>query len=147
MKKETHMQIFFKYSGFLLTIFFLTSLIRASTNQVLPGQSTDVSTISVSTQDQQKPIAANVKAQKANLRDRSFKSGSVVRTVKVQEMTVATVWSPKFFWEEIQGWARGMNLSIAQGLPRAKSVARLLGAQLLPANYRQGQLPQGEDDD
>lgn len=74
MKKETHMQIFFKYSGFLLTIFFLTSLIRASTNQVLPGQSTDVSTISVSTQDQQKPIAANVKAQKANLRDRPFKS-------------------------------------------------------------------------
>lgn len=44
----------------------------------------------------------------------------------VDDMTAATVWFPKFSDEEIQGWNRGMKLSIAQPLPKAKSVGGLM---------------------
>lgn len=44
----------------------------------------------------------------------------------VADMTAATVWFPKFTDEEIQGWNRGMKLSIAQPLPKAKSVGGLM---------------------
>ena len=44
----------------------------------------------------------------------------------VNDMTAATVWFPKFTDEEIQGWNRGIKLSIAQPLPKAKSVGGLM---------------------
>jgi alpha/beta hydrolase family protein len=44
----------------------------------------------------------------------------------VDDMTAATVWSPKFTDEEIEGWNRGMKLSIAQPLPEAKPVGGLM---------------------
>ena len=43
----------------------------------------------------------------------------------VDDKVVATVWFPKFAHEEIQGWNRGMKLSIADPLPNAKSVGGL----------------------
>ena len=43
----------------------------------------------------------------------------------IDDMTAATVWFPKFTNEEIQGWDRGMKLSIAQPLPKAKAVGGL----------------------
>ena len=41
----------------------------------------------------------------------------------VGDVTAATVWFPKFKDEKIQGWNRGMKLSIAHPLPSAKSVS------------------------
>jgi hypothetical protein len=80
MNKETHVQIFTKYSGFLLIIFSLISPVFASTSIGLPGQGTHRTTISVSTQDGHEPVAAIVRAEKVNLRDRpsnreAFKNG------------------------------------------------------------------------
>jgi hypothetical protein len=43
----------------------------------------------------------------------------------VDYKVATTVWFPKFSAEELQGWNRGMKLSIAEPLPRAKSVGRL----------------------
>lgn len=40
----------------------------------------------------------------------------------VDDRVAATVWFPKFSDEEIQGWNAGMKLSIAEPLPRARSV-------------------------
>jgi hypothetical protein len=37
----------------------------------------------------------------------------------------ATVWFPKFPSEEVQGWDRGMKLSLAEPLPRAKTIGAL----------------------
>ena len=37
----------------------------------------------------------------------------------------ATVWFPKYAHEEVQGWNRGMKLSISQPLPRAKTIGAL----------------------
>lgn len=44
----------------------------------------------------------------------------------VDDMTAATVWFPKFTDEEIQGWNRGMKLTIDQPLPNAKPVGGLM---------------------
>ena len=43
----------------------------------------------------------------------------------VDDKVAATVWYPKFTGEKIQGWNRGMKLSIADPLPSAKCVGRL----------------------
>jgi hypothetical protein len=43
----------------------------------------------------------------------------------IDDTVLATVWFPKFADEEIQGWNRGMKLSIADPLPSAKSVGGL----------------------
>lgn len=130
MKKETHMQIFIKYSGFLLTIFFLTTLVCASTNQVLPGQSTGVSTISVSTQDRQKPVAAIVKAEKANLRDRPSKSGDVVTTVNNGDLLTLIEARPVGPWYRgrdsrsySEGWIHGNTISLLQTTESASTDA------------------------
>jgi len=119
MKKETHMQIFFKYSGFLLTIFSLISPVAASTNGALPGQSTHP--IFISTQDQQKPVAAVVEAQKANLRDRPSKSGSVVRTVNKGDLLSLIDATPIGPWYRVrdsrsdsEGWIHGNTISLLQ---------------------------------
>jgi len=40
----------------------------------------------------------------------------------VGDKVAATVWFPKFEGEEIQGWDRGMKLSIAEPLPEAQLV-------------------------
>jgi len=121
MKKETPMQIFFNYSGFLLTIFSLISSVGASTNQVSPGQSTRAGTLSVSTQDQQKPVAAIVKAQRANLRDRPSKSGSVVRTVNKGDLLSLVEATPIGPWYRVrdsksdsEGWVHGNTISLLQ---------------------------------
>jgi hypothetical protein len=43
----------------------------------------------------------------------------------VGDRVAATVWFPKFPGEEVQGWTRGMKLSIADPLPRAQAVGGL----------------------
>jgi len=118
MKKETHMQIFFKYSGFLLTIFLLISSVCASTIPVLPRQSTHPRTISISTQE---PVAAIVKAQKANLRDRPSKSGSVVTTVNKGDLLSLVEATPIGPWYRVrdtrsgsEGWVHGNTIALLQ---------------------------------
>ena len=118
-KKETHMQILIKYSGFLLTIFLLISPVCASTTRVLPGQSIHPSTISVSTQEQQEPVAAIVKAQKANLRDRPSKSGSVLRTVTKGDLLRLINAGPIGPWYRVrdsrsdsEGWVHGNTIAL-----------------------------------
>ena len=114
------MQILLKYSGFLLTIFSLISPVCAST-RVLPGQSTRPGTISVSTQDRQEPVAAIVKAQKANLRDRPSKSGSVLRTVTKGDLLGLISATPIGPWyrvrdsrSESEGWVHGNTIALLQ---------------------------------
>jgi len=41
------------------------------------------------------------------------------------EEVAATVWFPKYPEEEVQGWDRGMKLSIAEPLPHAKTIGAL----------------------
>jgi hypothetical protein len=55
----------------------------------------------------------------------------------IDERVAATVWFPKFIEEEIQGWNRGMKLSLAEPFPRAKAVGKLnwLWLRLQP-NFR-----------
>ena len=43
----------------------------------------------------------------------------------VNDQVAATVWFPKFAYEEIQGWDNGMKLSIASPLPSAEIVGQL----------------------
>ena len=43
----------------------------------------------------------------------------------VADRVAATVWFPKYEHEEVQGWNRGMKLSISQPLPRAKPIGSL----------------------
>ena len=43
----------------------------------------------------------------------------------VGDRVAATVWFPKYPSDEIQGWSRGMKLSVAEPLQRAKSVGQL----------------------
>jgi hypothetical protein len=43
----------------------------------------------------------------------------------VGEKVAATIWFPKFTDEEIQGWNRGMKLSVAEPLPSAEIVGQL----------------------
>ena len=52
----------------------------------------------------------------------------------VDDRVAATVWFPKFPGEEVQGWDRGMKLSIAEPLLRAKAVGafRWLSFRLHP---------------
>ena len=112
------MQIFIKYSGFLLTIFSLISPVHAATTRVLTGQSTHAQTISVSTQE---PVAAIVKAQKANLRDRPSKSGSVVTTVNKGDLVSLIDATPIGPWYRVrdsrsgsEGWVHGNTISLLQ---------------------------------
>ncbi|SRR6266498_1213792 len=53
----------------------------------------------------------------------------------VADKIAATVWFPKYAHEEVQGWSRGMKLSISQPLPRAKTVGALrwMLIELLPS--------------
>ncbi len=121
MKKVTHMRIVIKYSSLLLTIFSLISSASASTIQVLPGQSTDPSTVSVLTQDRHKPVAAIVKAQKANLRGRPSKSGSVLRTVNKGDLLGLIEATPIGGWYRVrdgksdsEGWIHGNTIALLQ---------------------------------
>src|SRR5690242_8474961 len=108
------MQILIKYTGLLVTIFSLLSPAGASATPGLPRHSTHGSAISVSIQDQQKPVAAIVKAQKANLRDRPSKSGSVLRTVTKGDLLALVTATPIGPWYRVrdsrsdsEGWVHG----------------------------------------
>jgi Protein of unknown function (DUF3761)/Bacterial SH3 domain len=115
------MRIFIKYSGFLLTIFSLINPAAASTTRVLPGSSTHANNISVSTQVQQKSVAAIVKAPKANLRDRPSKSGNVLRTVTKGELLTLISETPVGPWYRVrdsrsdsEGWVHGNTIALLQ---------------------------------
>ena len=130
MKKETHMQLFTKYSGLLLTIFSLLGLVCASTNRVLPGQSTEPSTTSVFAQDRDAPVAVIVKAEKANLRDRPSRSGSVLRTVNKGELLGLIDATPIGPWYRVrdsrsdsEGWVHGNTIALLQTTENAPADA------------------------
>jgi len=120
-KKETHMQVFMKYSAFLLTIFSLMNPVGASPTGVLPGPSTSANISSVSTQNQGKPVAAIVKAQRANLRDRPSKSGSVLGTVNKGDLLTLINATPIGPWYRVrdsrsdsEGWVHGNTIALLQ---------------------------------
>ena len=130
MKKETHMQIFFKYSGVLLTISLLINPAGASTTRVVPGPGAYANTISVSTQEQQKPVAAIVKAEKANLRDRPSKSGSVVTMVNKGDLLSLINETPVGPWYRVrdtrrdsEGWVHGNTIALLQTTESASADA------------------------
>jgi hypothetical protein len=69
--------------------------------------------------------------QNISLAEKVFTEGREKGLVDIQAVAVAagqvaaTVWFPKYAHEEVQGWNRGMKLSISQPLPNAKIVGAL----------------------
>ncbi len=69
--------------------------------------------------------------QNINLAEKVFAEGREKGLVDVHAVAVAagqiaaTVWFPKYAHEEVQGWNRGMRLSISHSLPHAKTVGAL----------------------
>ncbi len=115
------MQKLSRYSSLILIIFSLISVVCASTNRVLPEQRTQPRTISVSTQDQHEPVAAIVKTQEANLRDRPSKSGSVLRTVNKGDLLGLIDTTPIGPWYRVrdsrsdsEGWVHGSTIALLQ---------------------------------
>lgn len=81
------------------------------------------------------PTDARVKyptpADNLTLAQKVFEEGrkrgliQITAIATARQKVAATVWFPKYPNEEVQGWSRGMKLSIAKPLPRAKAVGQL----------------------
>jgi hypothetical protein len=99
LKKQTHTQMPTKYLIFVLTILSLVSSAWSSTHQFSLEQRAHANTISFSAQDQNETVAAIVKAEKANLRDRPSESGSVLRTLNKGDL-LALIDPPIGPWRE-----------------------------------------------
>lgn len=115
------MQRFIKHSGLLLIIFSLISPVCASTTRDLPGQSSHACIISVATQLRNEPVAAIVKTEKANLRDRPSLSGNVLRTVTKGEVLGLIDATPIGAWYRVrdsktdtEGWIHGNTIALLQ---------------------------------
>ena len=111
------MQLRTKYLFFLLTILSVTSSLSA--HQYLPTQSAHAIITSVSTQDQNKAVAAIVTAQKANLRDRPSRSGSVVATVNHGDLLALVEATRIGPWYRVRdgksgsfGWVHGNTIAL-----------------------------------
>ena len=69
--------------------------------------------------------------QNIRLAEKVFAEGREKGLVEIHAVAVAaghlaaTVWFPKYANEDVQGWNRGMKLSISQPLPRAKTIGAL----------------------
>jgi hypothetical protein len=69
--------------------------------------------------------------QSISLAEKVFAEGREKGLVDIHAVAVAagqvaaTVWFPKYPHEEVQGWNRGMKLSISQPLLRAKTIGAL----------------------
>ena len=69
--------------------------------------------------------------QNIRLAEKVFAEGREKGLVEIHAVAVAsgriaaTVWFPKYEHEEVQGWNRGMKLSISEPLPRAKTIGAL----------------------
>jgi uncharacterized protein YgiM (DUF1202 family) len=120
-KKGPHKQMPTKYLVVVLTALLLVSLACSSTHQFLPEQSVQASTASVSTQARNEPIAAIVKAQKANLRARPAKSAGVVGTVNKGDLLGLIDVAPIGPWYRVrdnrsdsQGWIHGNTIALLQ---------------------------------
>jgi len=103
----------------VLTILSMVSLAFSSTHQLLPHP--QPSTLSLSTQERNETVAAVVKAQKANLRDRPSKSGSVGRTVNKGELLALIDPTPFGPWYRVRdsktdslGWVHGNTIVLLQ---------------------------------
>lgn len=121
MKKETHIQLTTKYLLFALTIFTLIGSTAVAAHQLQPEQRTHASTTGVSTQDRNDAVAAIVKAQKANLRDRPSRSGGVVRTLNKDELLVLVNAKAIGPWYQVrdsktdsQGWVHRNTIALLQ---------------------------------
>ncbi|HET9712588.1 MAG TPA: DUF3761 domain-containing protein, partial [Pyrinomonadaceae bacterium] len=96
-----------KYLRLALTVFAIFSFASASPD--------------VSTQEQKLTVAAVVKAEKANLRDRPSKSGAVVRTVNKGDLLAVVDASQIGPWyrvrdskTESQAWIHGNTIALLQ---------------------------------
>lgn len=121
MKKDTHMLTLIKYLVPILISLALISSVGASTHQFLPDQSAHANIIAVSTQDRNVPVAAIVKAQKVNLRDRPSKSGSIVRTLNQGDLLALVDAKPTGPWYRVrdskndsEGWVHGNTIALLQ---------------------------------
>lgn len=106
---------------FILINLSLVSSVCATTHQLRPEQSAHVGIISVSAQERNEAVAAIVKAQKANLRDRPSKSGSVVRTVNKGDLLTLIDATPIGPWyrvrdsrSDLEGWVHGNTIALLQ---------------------------------
>lgn len=121
LKKQTHTQMPTKYLILVLTILLLVNSAWSSTHQLSLEQSAHANAISLSAQDQNETVAAIVKAEKANLRDRPSKSGSVLRTVNKGDLLALIDPTPIGPWYRVrdsktdsQGWVHGNTIALLQ---------------------------------
>lgn len=84
--------------------------------------------------------------QNLRLAEKVFAEGRAKGLVEIHAVAVAagevaaTVWFPKYEHEEVQGWNRGMKVSISQPLPRAKTIGPLRWSLLrIVPSFRQYQ--------
>jgi hypothetical protein len=119
MKKVTRKQTSIEYLVFILISLSLVSSVGASTHRFLPEQSEHLNPLSISTQDRTVAVAAIVKAEKANLRDRPAKSGSVVRTVNQGDLLALIDAIPIGAWYRVrdsksdsEGWIHGNTIAL-----------------------------------
>jgi hypothetical protein len=119
LNKQTHKQMPIKYLFFILTILSLVSPAWSSTHQLSLEQSAHANALSLSAQDQNETVAAIVKAEKANLRDRPSKSGSVLRTVNRGDLLAIISTAPIGPWyrvrdskTESRGWVHGNTIAL-----------------------------------
>jgi len=107
-----------------IALFGLTLLVAVSpgcsSSRILSPESAHAST-SPNVAQQQPVIAAIVKAQKANLRDKPFKSSTVVTTVSRGELLSLISATPTGPWYQIrdsktgaQGWIHGNTIALLQ---------------------------------
>jgi uncharacterized protein YgiM (DUF1202 family) len=114
------MQRLIKYSSLLLIAISVVSPVCTSTTRVASGQSTHAGTLFVSTQERREPVAAIVKSQKANLRDRPSLSGSVLRTVNKGDLLGLIEAAPVGPWYRVrdssnsEGWIHGNTIALLQ---------------------------------
>ena len=76
-------------------------------------------------------ICRKVSSENERLAEKIFSEGRRKGLVEISAIaasprfTAATVWYPRTDRDEVQGWSRGMKVSIAQPLPHAELVSRL----------------------
>lgn len=119
MRKETHKHTPIKPLVIILISLSLIGATGASAHRLLPDQSRQASVISITTQDQNVAVAAIVKVEQANLRDRPGKSGSVVRTVNQGDLLTLIDATPVGPWYRVrdaksdsEGWIHGNTIAL-----------------------------------
>jgi len=119
MKKHTHRRTAINHLLRILISLSLISSVTVFAHRFLPEQSAHAGSISVPTQDRDVVVAAIVKTQKANLRDRPNRLASVVKIVNQGELLALLDANPIGPWYRVrdsksdaEGWVHGNTIAL-----------------------------------